>query len=304
LTKPNENDGEPPATRDPSSLILRIGDVLEAHSDEIERAYRAYTSLTFIVGALALIVTLFVLAVWNVLSLGLHIIYGSLDAVIIGFLAYAIRAQRGFEIVDEISWEVDRFRFITTFELLPPSGDTPQERLWNALREASHISDDLKALPSGKVKFDAEVPGKSGAHYKLEIFLHSEPHNPLRRFLSKWTLRVSGLHFVYINFLPNIHRQLHEDQLTILVLRLENPTPLTKPDLEKAKKVFLDISKKLRDLPEHAVVVSASGFSEDALEYVKDEKSEIVSFDDREESTIMDLVVERADGSFEVAYYG
>ena len=36
---------------------------------------------------------------------------------------------------------------------------------------------------------------------------------------------------------------------------------------------------------------------------MKDEKSDITPFNDDEESTVMELIVERGD-SFEVAYYG
>ena len=63
-------------------------------------------------------------------------------------------------------------------------------------------------------------------------------------------------------------------------------------------------SHRLRDIPEHTIVVSTSGFTEDAIDYLKDEKSEIKPFDDKEESTVLDLIVEKRDGSYEVAYYG
>lgn len=295
---------ESPPTRDPSSLILRIGDAFDSHAEEIDKMYRAYTTMIWVVGALAILVTAFVLAIWTSLPLSSLVSYGVLDGTIIGFLAYAVRAQRGFELVDEVEWEVDRFRFITTFELLPPMGNTSSERLWNSLKEASSVSDELKALPSEKVKFDVDVPGKSGTPQKLEIFVHSEPANPLSRFLSKWSLRAGPLHFFYYHFLPSVHRRLHEAQLTVLVIRITKEEPVTRSDLEGAKKTFLDISKKLRDLPEHAVVVSTSVFSEDALDYAKDEESEIAPFGDEEDSTVMDLVLERSDRSFEVAYYG
>ncbi len=299
-----QEEDESPLTRDPLSLILRIGDILEARSDEIDRAYRAYSSLTVIVGGLAVIITAFVAIVWTSLNLASQIIFGTFDAVIIGALAYALLAQRGFQLVDEVEWEVNRFKFITTFELLPPVGSTSPERLWYSLKEASGASEELKAVPAERVRFNTEVPGKSGKRYMLEVFVHEEPRNPLRRFLSKWTLRVGPLHFLYYHFLPNIHRKLHEDQLTILVKRVANEEPVARADLELAKKEFEDIGKRLRDVPEHAVVVSTSGFSNDALEYAKDEESEVRPFADEEESAIMDLVVERNDGSFEVAYYG
>ncbi len=299
-----EEEEESPATRDPLSLTLRIGDTLEAHADEIDRAYRAYSAMRFTVAMLAVIVTLFVVAVWTTLSLQSQVIFGSLDAVIIGLLAYAFRAEKGFSLVDEIRWEVDRFKFITTLELLPPTSHNPPERLWNALKEASGASEDLKTLLAEEIKFNAEVTGKSGKRYTLEVFVHKEPRNRLQRFLSKWTLRVWPMHFLYYHFLPNIHRRLHEDQLTILVKRFVKETPVSKSDLELVKKEFEDIGKRLRDVPEHAVVVSTSGFSDDALEYARDDESEIRPFADEEESAIMDLVVERNDGSFEVAYYG
>src|SRR2546428_2793796 len=155
-------DKKSPPTRDPSSLIFRIGEVLESHSDEIERVYRAYSTLTFIVGALALLVTFFVILVWTTLPWWSQISYGTLDAIILGYLVYAVRAQKGLSLVGEVEWEVDRFRFITTFELLPSTGITPAERLWNSLKAASHVSNELKALSVDKVKFNVEVPGKSG----------------------------------------------------------------------------------------------------------------------------------------------
>ena len=86
--------------------------------------------------------------------------------------------------------------------------------------------------------------------------------------------------------------------------RISKTTPVTKSDLEAAKKEFEDVSKKFHDIPEHAVVVSTSGFSPDALDYAKDEESEIKPFADDEESAIMDLLVERSGESFEVAHYG
>jgi hypothetical protein len=297
-------EGESPPTRDPSSLIFRIGDVLESHSDEIDRAYRAYSTMTFLVGALAVIVTLFVAIIWTTLPLWSQVSYGAMDAIIVGFLVYALRAQKGLSLVGEVEWEVDRFRFITTFELLPPTGKTSPERLWNSLKQASHLSDDLKTVLAEKVMFNTEVLGKSGKRYMLEVFVHDEPTNPLRRFLSKWTLRAGPLHFIYYHFLPNLHQKLHEDQLTLLVKRISKEMPVTRSDLESAKKEFEDISKRLRDVPEHAVIVSTSGYSDDALDYVKDEESDIRPFADDEESAILDLVVERNDGSFEVAYYG
>src|SRR5207245_8479770 len=98
-----------------------------------------------------------------------------MEAFIVGSLVFALRAEKGLSLVGEVGWEVDRFRFITTFELLPPTGNTSADRLWNSLKAASHVSDDLKALPAEKVKFNADVPGKSGKLYTLEIFAHSEP---------------------------------------------------------------------------------------------------------------------------------
>ena len=86
--------------------------------------------------------------------------------------------------------------------------------------------------------------------------------------------------------------------------RMSQTTPVTKSDLETSKKEFEDVSRKLHDIPEHAVVVSTSGFSQDALDYLGDEKSEIRPFADDEESAAMDLLVERSDESFEVAHYG
>ncbi len=302
MTDITAEEGESPPTRDPSSLIFRIGDALESHSDELDRAYRAYSTMTFMVGALAVIVTLFVAIIWTTLSLWSRISYGAMDAVIVGFLVYALRAQKGLSLVGEVEWEVDRFRFITTFELLPPNGNTSAERLWNSLKVASHVSDKLKSLPAEKFKFNVEVPGKSGIRYKLEVFVHSESNNPLKRFLSKWTLW--PLHGIYYYFLPGLHRNLHESRLTVLVKRIEKGTSVTRWDLETAKKAFLDISRKLRDLPEHALVVSAVGFTEDALDYAKDEESNISPSGDVEDFTVMDLVVEKSDGSFEVAYYG
>jgi hypothetical protein len=225
-----------------------------------------------------------------------------LDAIIIGYLVYAIRAQKGLSLVGEVEWEVDRFKFITTIELLPSTGHTSAERLWNSLKAASHVSDDLKALPAEKVKFNAEVPGKSGTMYKLEMFAHSEPNNLLGRFLSKWTLW--HLHPIYYHLLPGPHHRLHESQLTVLVKRIEKETPVTRKDLEAAKNAFLDISRKVRDLPEHAIVISRVGFSEDALDYARDDESNIAPFSDSDDYTVMDLVVEKNDGSFEVAYYG
>ena len=214
------NDGSPAPTKDPSTLILRIGDTLDSHADEIDRVYRIYSALIFIVGVLAFVVTLLIVAVWSGLGLVIQIIFGIFDATLIGLTGYGLWAQKGFEVVGEIDWEVDRFRFITTLELLPPKGNTPQERLWNSFKEASHISDELIALPPEAVKFDTEVSGKSGSRYRLAIFAHTEPRNPLRRFLSKWTLRSWPFHFVYYHFLPNIHWRLHEDQLTLLILNM------------------------------------------------------------------------------------
>jgi hypothetical protein len=296
------DEEESPPTRDPSSLIFRIGDVLESHADEIEKVYRAYSSLTFMVGALAVIVTIFVAIVWTTLPWWSQLSYGVMDALIVGALVLALRAEKGLSLVGEVEWEVDRFRFITTFELLPPTGNTSSERLWNSLKAASHVSDDLKTLLAEKIKFNVDVPGKSGTLYKLEIFAHSEPSNLLERFLSKWTLW--HLHPFYYHLLPGLHHRLHESQLTVLVKRIEKETPVTRKDLEAAKNAFLDISRKVRDLPEHAIVISRVGFSEDALDYARDDESNIAPFSDSDDYTVMDLVVEKSDGSFEVAHYG
>jgi hypothetical protein len=88
------------------------------------------------------------------------------------------------------------------------------------------------------------------------------------------------------------------------VKRIEKETPVTRKDLEAAKNAFLDISRKVRDLPEHAIVISRVGFSEDALDYARDDESNIAPFSDSDDYTVMDLVVEKSDGSFEVAHYG
>jgi hypothetical protein len=52
------------------------------------------------------------------------------------------------------------------------------------------------------------------------------------------------------------------------------------------------------------MVISRVGFSEDALDYAKDDESNIAPFSDTDDYTVMDLVVEKNNGSFEVAYYG
>ena len=295
---------EPPPTRDPSALILRIGDTLGSHADEIDNLYRAYTTSIWIVASLEFILTIFFVAIWTSLPLTTQVIYGVLNIVLIGWIVRAIWAQKGFELVDDIEWEVDRFRFITTLELLPPRGDNPQQRLWNSLKQASQIAEELNNLPTNSIMFNVEVSGKSRKQYLLDIFVRQEARSRLLRFLAKWTLRVTYTHRIYYYLFPRFHHTLHEAQTTILVKRLAKETPVTKSDLEELKNAFEDISKKLRDIPEHTIVVSTSGFTEDAIDYLKDEKSEIKPFDDKEESTVLDLIVEKRDGSYEVAYYG
>jgi len=297
-------DEPPPPTRDPSTLILRIGDTLNSHADEIDRAYRVYSTSIFLIGALAFVVTIFIVAIWTTVNLLAQVIFAGFDATLIGFIVYGLWAGKGFGLVDDIDWEVTRFRFITTFELLPPEGKTPAERIWNSLKRASSAGEELQDLPADKVKFNVEVEGKSGKRYTFDVFVHDEPRSRLRRFLSKRTLRGSPTHWIYYWFFPRLHQRLHEDLLTILVKRISKTTPVTKSDLEASKKEFEDVSRKLHDIPEHAVVVSTSGFSADGLDYAKDEKSEIRPFADDDESAIMDLLVERSDESFEVAHYG
>jgi hypothetical protein len=297
-------DESPPPTRDPSTLILRIGDTLSSHVNEIDRAYRVYTASLWVVGVLAFVDTLFIVSVWTSATLLTQLIFASFDAILIGFVVYGLWAKKGFGLVDDIDWEVNRFRFITTFELLPPEGNTPAERIWNSLKRASTAAEELQDLPADEVKFDVEVDGKSGKRYPFDVFVHKEPRSRLRRFLAKWTLRGSPTHWLYYWFFPRLHERLHEDLLTILVKRISKTTPVTKSDLETSKKEFEDVSRKLHDIPEHAVVVSASGFSQDALDYARDEESAIRPFADDEESAIMDLLVERSDESFEVAHYG
>ena len=299
----DQRDEELPLTRDPSALILRIGDSLGSHADEIERVYKVYSTSIFIVGVLAVIVTLLILATWSFWNLGTQAVFLGFDAILIGFVVYALRAQKGFDLVGSIEWEVDRFRFVTTLELLPPKGLSPSERFWNSLKEASRSGEELKEIPPDRIKFDAEVTGKSGKTYTLAVFVHEEPRNRILRFLSKWTLR-GTLHWAYYWFFPRLHDKLHEKLLTVLVKRVNKEAPVSKSDLEELKKEFEDISKKLRDVPEHAIVVSASGFSQDALEYAKDERGEVRPFADEEESCPMEIVVERSDGSYEVAHYG
>jgi len=299
-----QNDEPPPPTRDPSALILRIGDTLSSHADEIDRVYRVYSTSIFAVGAFTFVITLLIVALWSSSSLLTQVIFVVFDATMIGLTAYGLWAQKGFRVVDEIDWEVSRFRFITTFELLPPEGNSPAERVWNSLKRASNASEELQDLPTDKIKFNAEVEGKSGKRYLFDVFVHDEPRSRIRRFLAKWTLRGSPTHWIYYWLFPRLHQRLHEDLLTIFVKRISKTTPVTKSDLETSKKEFEDVSRKLHDIPEHAVVVSTSGFSQDALDYLGDEKSEIRPFADDEESAAMDLLVERSDESFEVAHYG
>ena len=298
------NDEPPPPTRDPSTLILRIGDTLSSHADEIDRAYRVYTASIWVVGVLAFVATLFIVSIWTSATLLSQVFFASFDAILIGFIAYGLWAKKGFGLVDDIDWEVNRFRFITNFELLPPEGNTPAERIWNSLKRASTAAEELRDLPADKVKFNVEVEGKSGKRYSFDVFIHDEPRSKLRRFLAKRTLRGSPTHWIYYWLFPRLHQRLHEDLLTILVKRFSKTTPVTKSDLETSKKEFEDVSRKLHDIPEHAVVVSTSGFSQDGLDYARDEESAIRPFADDEESAIMDLLVERSDESFEVAHYG
>ena len=301
----SESNDEPlPPTRDPSALILRIGDTLGSYADDIDRAYRVYTVSIWVVGVLALVATLFIISIWMSATLITQAIFGGFEATLIGFIVYGLWAKKGFGLVDDIDWEVNRFRFITTFELLPPEGNTPGERIWNSLKRASTASEELQDLAPEKVKFNFEIAGKSGKQYRFDVFVHDEPSGTLRRFVAKWTLRGSPTHWIYYWFFPRLHQRLHEDLLTILVKRISKSTPVTKSDLESSKKEFEDVSRKLHDIPEHAIVVSTSGFSKDGLDYARDEKSEIKPFADDEESAIMDLLVERNDESFEVAYYG
>ncbi len=302
---PKGSTDEPlPPTRDPSALILRIGDTLNDHAGEIDRLFRVYQGSIFIAGVLAAVITLITLATWTYLNLADRVIFGTFDTLLIGWVVYAIWAQRGFEVVGEIEWEVDRFRFITAFELLPPRGSSAAEQIWSSLKEASHIAKELRDLPADNVKFDTEVRGKSGKIYGLDVFAHDEPRGRFRRFLVKWTLWGWPTHWIYYHFFPKLHERLHEAQTTILVKRFTKQTPVARSELEQVKNAFEDISKKLKDIPEHAIVVSSSGFSPNALDYVKDEESEIRPFADEEDSTILDLVTQRADGSYEVAYYG
>ena len=301
---PSTSTDELPPTRDPSTLILRIGDTLNSHADEIDRAYRVYNTSIFVVGVLAFVVTIFIVSIWTSISLLTQVIFTSFDAILIGFIVYGLWAAKGFRLVDEIDWEVDRFRFITTLELLPPEGNTPAERIWNSLKRASNAAEELQNLQASNVKFNVEVDGKSGKRYMFDVFVHDEPRSMLKRFLSKWTLRGSLTHWIYYWFFPGLHQRLHEGLLTVLVKRMSKASPVTKSDLEALKKEFEDVSKRLRDIPQHAVVVSTSGFSADGLDYAKDEKSEIRPFADEEEFAVMDLLIERSNESFEVAHYG
>ncbi len=167
---PSKSTNEPPPpTRDPSTLILRIGDTLSSHVDEIDRAYRVYTASLWVVGVLAFVDTLFIVSIWTSATLLTQVIFASFDAILIGFVVYGLWAKKGFGLVDDIDWEVNRFRFITTFELLPPEGNTPSERIWNSLKRASTAAEELQDLPADKVKFDVEVDGKSGKRYLFDV---------------------------------------------------------------------------------------------------------------------------------------
>lgn len=226
---------------------IRFGDEILMIYNDIKMivGWAVFTAIWMITAAIALLVSAPLDALRAMVFFG----------VILGlFIPYII--IKGVKVSSHISNWAEAFlpfSYILKFEIMPPTGKTPDESVLNKILSVHIDRKDYVRKRPNLVHYNAKVRGKKSNH-QFDVYVR------LKRF--------------------------HEE---IFIRRFEKSDEVTREDLETFDEEVFDVLKKHNSFVLNMTVVTTTSFSEDAIEYAKDEENWVTE-------KHINLVVETLDG--------
>lgn len=205
--------------------------------------------------------------------------FSAQSAVIFGFLTFSafISFMALLYISDSFSTLASQAEVtagIISFAITPPTGESPEKRVFNQLvRTDDCIRNVVKKNPSC-AHMNAKIPGKSGRSYDFDVYIQN--------------LRALGKFF-------NI-----STDVNAFVKRYDTAVLTGEESVSEVKHAVQDVlAKNGRRIPNRVLIVSTSGFEEEAFDYVRSKKG---YFNARFSSLTcgIELIKENVDGTFDV----
>lgn len=138
--------------------------------------------------------------------------------------------------------ELSRLLYVNKFEMNPPRGGSPNERLLNQARLVYHTLNELVEEKPDSVTFNAVVEGKSGKKYLFDVYVHGS-----------YDLKYGILR----------HLGTGRPSLDFFIKRFEGE--VSKKDIEELEENLDDIHQRTENVPHGIIVVTANRFMDDAI---------------------------------------
>jgi hypothetical protein len=221
--------------------------------------------------------SLFALVLFGVIAWGSGI--ASSVVLIFGFLAFSAGVSLAaiLYIPDAFSATINNLEATArsiSFSITPPIGNTPEQRIINQLKRTDYRIKKVLQTNTGSLILNAKVIGKSGKEYSFDAFIQNV--NTAAYLVS-----------LYMD-------------MQVFVKRYDEVNPVNRPEIENVKEAIQDILAKMkRKIPTRVLIVSTSGFNDDAFEYVRSDEG---IFNARFSGTIceIELIKEKVDGGFDI----
>lgn len=193
-------------------------------------------------------------------------------------LGYYI-SSKSWNLLDRIAYLNNEFRvstYISKFELSPPVGKNPLERLLNQARFVYRDLDELIGSNPSAVEYDAKVKGKSGKEYDFDIRVHQP---------SDWKYKLWS--------------RFGKEPYDFFFKRFEKKKTISRSDIEELMDELADIHHLTNYVPDAVIVASKSPFSRDAIILATK-----LIIGNEEEGCPLDLIQENEKGTYKIIWIG
>ncbi len=169
------------------------------------------------------------------------------------------------------TYQMQRALQSIAFTILPPIGNTPEQKIYNQLIRSNPILKERAKQNKITVSYDSQIKGASGVDYHFSVVIDGKL-NPLGKLLG-----LSGL---------------------IFIQRLNQVTLVSTEQVKSIKKAVNDCVRRLNyKIPARVIIVSTSGFDESVFEYVNTKEGYFKFLDNY---CRIELVKENIDNMLEV----
>jgi hypothetical protein len=177
-------------------------------------------------------------------------------------------------IPDSLDTIIDRMETTAeniSFTITSPKGNTSQDRILNQLlRTDRYIGEVVKRFPQA-ANTNVLLTGLSGRQYSYDVYIGHSSH-------------IGG------------HYDLH-----IFSKRIDGQSPVSVEEVKTIKEGINDCMLKIkRKVPTRVLLVSTSGFDDEAFEYVRSKEGVFTKRGINFEYCIIELIKEKIDGSFDM----